>query len=200
MYSAKGPIIAALREYKRAMKDLRTSSKPYDEREAYADHKFDSLIALLNQEPEDTNAIAYRDVDFDSILDESNGDMPRFTGFEAQIVSTALGGSLIRSKQVIFRVGREIKPEDFNAPLALATSLAAFHHEAMNRFRDTVQLERKEKRKRRKKIVAAIEYMTAGVALAVVNNTPIVPIAYQVPSSALGVGITLRGISDIRGS
>lgn len=200
IYSAKGPIIAALREYKQAMKDLRSSSKRYSDRELNADRKFDSLIELLNREPADANSVVYKDVDFDSILDDDNSSMPRFASFEAQIVSSALGGSIIRSRQVIFRVGREIKPEDFNAPLALAASLAAFHQETMNRFRDTIRLDRKEKRKQRRKIVASIEYMTAGIALAIVNNTPIVPETYRVPSSALGVGITLRGISDIRGS
>jgi hypothetical protein len=200
IYSAKGSIIAALREYKNAMQDLGSSSKPYSEREINANRKFDSLIELLNNEPADPNSIVYKDVDFDSILDDGNSGMPRFAGFEAQIISSALGGSIVRSKQVIFRVGREIAPMDFNAPLALAASLAVFHHDAMSRFRETVELAKKEKRKQRKKIFAAIEYITAGIALAIVNNTPIVPEMYRVPSSALGVGITLRGISDIRGA
>jgi len=121
-----------------------------------------------------------------------------FFKHEARILSNSFGTSLKSSERIIF--GSSVEGlSDLRDPIQeFLNAFAAAHADVLAKYESTKSDERREKKAKRKRIRAGVEYICSGVVVFAANGCTNFFDAYKSESLTLGVGMVLKGCYDIR--
>lgn len=197
-YYPQREVISTLRAYQRNMKRLIANAGETKALETNVQKSFELLICKLKEEV-DLNRYA-SSFSASSIDNLSDKDRDNLFDQEIQIVAQTFHGSIARSEAIVYNSSKPIGKDDKEKINDIINYITVQHYLNMDRVRKSRQSIASEKARTKKKIRASTEYIVAGTAILVVNNTLFISNPLQIASSTLGAGAVLRGVADIRGS
>jgi hypothetical protein len=180
--------IDALRTYKKKLEKLFRGSAT----ELEAQRAFEELIEVLRLDNFVDSVILEK-----TALSDDSLISAKFIDHEAHIIADVFSTSIDRSRKLV--IGGASHKFDPRRPYQqFIEALTASHEDSLRKYRETMELGRREKKTKRKKIRAGIEYTFCGILIFIANGCTSFFDNYRTESLTLGVGMTLKGCYDIR--
>lgn len=195
-----GPdIIIALDNYKTWLRRLNKKWPSVQESEKNCEKAYEDLVELLKR---DSFAIPVQRIfkNFPEVDLKEAVKNPEYLNVEIHMMNDIEKISANKAKTIIFNIVNSLDniPEDrINSIEMLLGQVISFHTTFMPKYRETRELERKEKKKKRRELIASAGYFCSGIGIVTANALATIPTIIAGASLGLGGGATLKGFWDL---